>query len=144
MGRDASSWNATHCSPPLSTDEIDINSVAKRRGGRHHDRRRRLSRQRAQAGRSRPEGKADRDRVSVEAGLIKDFVAPDYLLDGILQRGFIYSLTAQTGHGKTAFAVLVAGMVGGGNEAPSSAGIPRRRGRSSISSARIRKTSVCG
>src|SRR5262249_28065979 len=41
------------------------------------------------------------------------FVPPDYLLDGILQRRFVYSLTAQTGHGKTALALLIARMVGG-------------------------------
>jgi hypothetical protein len=41
------------------------------------------------------------------------FVLPDYLLDGILQRRFVYSLTAQTGHGKTALAVLIARVVGG-------------------------------
>jgi AAA domain len=44
---------------------------------------------------------------------ISGFVAPDYLLDGILQRRFIYSLTAQTGHGKTALALLIARLVGG-------------------------------
>jgi AAA domain len=46
---------------------------------------------------------------------LADFVAPDYLLDGILQRRFIYSLTAQTGHGKTALALLIARLVGGTN-----------------------------
>jgi AAA domain len=45
-------------------------------------------------------------------GFLKDFITPDYLLDGILQRRFIYSLTAQTGHGKTALAVLIARLVG--------------------------------
>jgi hypothetical protein len=47
------------------------------------------------------------------AEFLADFVAPDYLLDGILQRRFIYSLTAQTGHGKTALALLIARIVGG-------------------------------
>jgi hypothetical protein len=47
------------------------------------------------------------------AKFIADFVPPDYLLDGILQRRFIYSLTAQTGHGKTALALLIARLVGG-------------------------------
>jgi hypothetical protein len=44
---------------------------------------------------------------------VDGFVAPDYLLDGILQRRFIYALTAQTGHGKTALALLIARLVGG-------------------------------
>jgi hypothetical protein len=44
---------------------------------------------------------------------LADFQPPDYLLDGILQRRFVYSLTAQTGHGKTALALLIARIVGG-------------------------------
>lgn len=44
-----------------------------------------------------------------------DFVAgfspPDYLIDGIVQRRFIYSLTAKTGTGKTALALLMAASV---------------------------------
>ncbi|WP_246756239.1 AAA family ATPase [Bradyrhizobium neotropicale] len=44
---------------------------------------------------------------------LADFQPPDYLLDGILQRRFVYSLTAQTGHGKTAVALLIARLVGG-------------------------------
>jgi hypothetical protein len=36
----------------------------------------------------------------------KDFTPPDYLIDGLLQRRFIYSMTAPTGHGKTAIALL--------------------------------------
>jgi AAA domain len=47
------------------------------------------------------------------ADFLAGFVAPDYLLDGILQRRFVYSLTAQTGHGKTALALLIARLVGG-------------------------------
>lgn len=42
------------------------------------------------------------------------FIPPDYLVDGILQRGYVYSLTAATGHGKTALALLVARLVGQG------------------------------
>jgi AAA domain len=49
------------------------------------------------------------------ANFLAGFVVPDYLLDGILQRQFIYSLTAQTGHGKTAVALLIARLVGGSN-----------------------------
>ncbi|HEV2559333.1 MAG TPA: DnaB-like helicase N-terminal domain-containing protein [Microvirga sp.] len=36
-----------------------------------------------------------------------DFVPPDYLLQGILQRRFLYSLTAPTGTGKTNFLLLL-------------------------------------
>jgi hypothetical protein len=42
---------------------------------------------------------------------IKGFVPPDYLIDGILQKRFIYSLTGQTGHAKTALALLIAELV---------------------------------
>ena len=36
---------------------------------------------------------------------VTGFTPPDYLVDGILQRGFIYSLTAPTGWAKTAIAL---------------------------------------
>jgi AAA domain len=39
---------------------------------------------------------------------IGGFVPPDYLVDGILQRGFLYGLTAKTGDGKTAVALEIA------------------------------------
>jgi hypothetical protein len=39
---------------------------------------------------------------------LSQFVPPDYLLDGILQRRFIYSMTAPTGSGKTAVALRLA------------------------------------
>jgi hypothetical protein len=44
---------------------------------------------------------------------ISGFVPPDYLIDGLLQRRFIYSLTAPTGGGKTAIALYLAAAVGG-------------------------------
>ena len=40
-----------------------------------------------------------------------DFLPPDYLVDGILQRRFCYSLTAQTGVGKTTIAMRLAAHV---------------------------------
>jgi hypothetical protein len=39
-------------------------------------------------------------------------VPPDYLWDGVLRRRFIYSLTARTGDGKTAVALLLSAHVG--------------------------------
>lgn len=39
---------------------------------------------------------------------VRGFVPPDYLIDGIMQSGFLYSLTGQTGAGKTAVALLLA------------------------------------
>lgn len=43
---------------------------------------------------------------------VAGFTPPDYLLDGILQRGFIYSLTGRPGDGKTAISMLIAAHVG--------------------------------
>jgi hypothetical protein len=60
--------------------------------------------------------KEERKRVlQTLTEFLADFVPPDYLLDGILQRRFIYALTGQTGHGKTAIALLLARLVGGSN-----------------------------
>jgi AAA domain len=47
---------------------------------------------------------------------LRQYVAPDYILDGILQRGYLYSATGLTGAGKSAWALLVAFTIakGGG------------------------------
>ena len=45
------------------------------------------------------------------AQFIEGFIPPDYVLDGILQRRFIYSLTGRTGSGKTAIVLLIAASV---------------------------------
>jgi hypothetical protein len=42
-----------------------------------------------------------------KAQFLSGFVPPDYLIDGVLQRRFLYAVTASTGHGKTALALLV-------------------------------------
>lgn len=42
---------------------------------------------------------------------LRSFVLPEYLWDGILMKRFCYSLTAQTGVGKTAMALLIAAHV---------------------------------
>jgi hypothetical protein len=42
---------------------------------------------------------------------VKDFVPPNYLVDGLLQRRYCYALTARTGDGKTALALLLAACV---------------------------------
>ncbi len=41
-------------------------------------------------------------QVQTAAAFTADFVAPEYIIDGIIQRGRIYTLTAPTGSGKTA------------------------------------------
>ena len=42
------------------------------------------------------------------AEFIAEFVPPDYLIDGLLQRRYVYSLTAPTGAGKTCIALCIA------------------------------------
>jgi AAA domain len=54
-------------------------------------------------------------RVLTSAEFITDFVPPDYLIDGVLQRRFLYSTTAMTGHGKTAVALYMAYAVAKGD-----------------------------
>ncbi|KRR14653.1 hypothetical protein CQ12_11020 [Bradyrhizobium jicamae] len=46
--------------------------------------------------------------VKSSAEFVRGFVPPDYAIDGLVQRRFLYSLTAPTGHGKTAIALLFA------------------------------------
>jgi AAA domain len=50
-------------------------------------------------------------KILSKAEFIKGFQPPDYLVDGILQRRFLYAVTGQTGHAKTAVALLIAELV---------------------------------
>ena len=45
---------------------------------------------------------------------VAGFTPPAYLVDGVLQRGYLYSLTARTGHGKTAVGMYVAQSIARG------------------------------
>jgi len=54
--------------------------------------------------------------ANVERRFCKSFVAPDPLVEGIIMRGFIYALTAHTGKGKTAVALLIAHCVAMGRK----------------------------
>jgi RecA-family ATPase len=62
-------------------------------------------------------GKADRAQnlppklALSSAEFVAGFVPPDYLIEGLLQRRFLYALTAATGSGKTALALLLAMLV---------------------------------
>jgi hypothetical protein len=42
---------------------------------------------------------------------VAGFVPPDYIIDGLLQRRFLYSITGKTGAGKTAILLLIAAHV---------------------------------
>jgi hypothetical protein len=48
--------------------------------------------------------------------MIEKFEPPDWLIDGMLQRRFIYALTGQTGHAKTAIALLIAVLAARGGD----------------------------
>ena len=50
-------------------------------------------------------------RIKTSAEFIKDFVSPDPLIEGLLNRGYVYALTGHTGRGKTAIALLLAVLV---------------------------------
>jgi hypothetical protein len=50
-------------------------------------------------------------RLQSKAQFIAGFKPPDFLVDGMLQRRFVYGLTASTGHGKTAVALLISRLV---------------------------------
>jgi hypothetical protein len=46
----------------------------------------------------------------------RDFRPPDYLVDGVVQKGYLYSLTGPTGHGKTPVSMLLGSRVSRGLE----------------------------
>ena len=59
-----------------------------------------------------PNGKGEHRLVVLsKAAFLAQFTVPDFLVDGLLQRRFIYALTGQTGHAKTAVALLIAQLV---------------------------------
>jgi hypothetical protein len=57
---------------------------------------------------------ADTWRIQSAADFIAGFVSPEWLIEGILQRGRLYTLTAPTGHGKTAAALYMASAISEG------------------------------
>jgi hypothetical protein len=49
-----------------------------------------------------PKREKPKPLIQSSAQFVRDFIPPDYLVDGVLQRRFFYSITARTGIGKTA------------------------------------------
>jgi hypothetical protein len=78
-----------------------------------HDRARRFNSS-DEAREEKTNGQADKPApalIQPSAQFVKDFVPPDYVVDGILQRGFVYSNTGRTGSGKTSIWMLIAAQV---------------------------------
>jgi hypothetical protein len=50
---------------------------------------------------------ADHRLILSSEAFVSGFVPPDYMIDGLLQRRFIYAMTAPTGGGKTAICLLL-------------------------------------
>jgi RecA-family ATPase len=53
-------------------------------------------------------------RLLNSAEFVRDFMPPDYLVNGILQRRFIYAITGRTGEGKTTVCLRIAAHVAEG------------------------------
>jgi hypothetical protein len=66
---------------------------------------------RADEAASKPNGHKAPSLIKSSAEFVADFSPPDYVVDGILQRRFCYSLTGRTGAGKTAILLRVAAHV---------------------------------
>jgi hypothetical protein len=63
------------------------------------------------------QGKASKQTLlQSSAEFVAGYVPPDYLIDGLLQRRYVYSMTAPTGSGKTALALLFAAHIALGKE----------------------------
>jgi hypothetical protein len=79
------------------------------------DPRRYIEKQIAEAtGAQKQEPRAPRLLMQSSAEFVTNFVPPDYLIDGLLQRRFIYSMTGPTGEGKTSVVLLLALLVARG------------------------------
>lgn len=63
-----------------------------------------------------PNAEPPRGMIRSSEEFLRDFVPPDYLLDQVCLKGFMYALTAPTGSGKTSLLMLLAMCVALGRE----------------------------
>lgn len=61
-----------------------------------------------------PDGTAGRWQIQSAAAFTADFVSPEYIVEGVVQRGRLYTLTAPTGSGKTAVMLYASTAIGAG------------------------------
>ena len=64
---------------------------------------------------SNPNPQAKPWRLQSAADFTADFVSPEYIVDGVIRRGMLYTLTAPTGSGKTAVMIYAAVTIAEGS-----------------------------
>jgi hypothetical protein len=64
--------------------------------------------------REAPQAKSEVDDFLSSGAFVRSFIPPDYVVEGVLVRGYLYSLTARTGHGKTGLLMHLTEMVARG------------------------------
>ena len=84
---EAAKPNPLACEPPHEISDVGTEALAVRTGG----------------------------LIQSAAEFVAGFRPPDYLVNGMIQRGYLYSLTARTGHGKTAVSMYLAQAIARGS-----------------------------
>jgi hypothetical protein len=64
----------------------------------------------------KPNGKASDRLILSSAEFVSNYVAPEYMIDGIIQKRRIYSLTGKTGDGKTALQLYLSYLLATGSK----------------------------
>ena len=85
----------------------------------------------------------DSPRIISASTFAKSLAPPSYAIDGLIQGGWLYSLTANTGHGKTAVMMRMAlcqvtGFLFAGREVEVGAGALLERGQPLVDSGHAR------
>ncbi len=125
----ATHWKGIKHSEPTQFDRLLVDEIEwqRRRDDQSMeiDRRLQAIREKMNPTPAAPQPLPAADLIKRSADFVHGFVPPDYLVDGILQRRYFYSMTAATGAGKTAVAMLLTASVASGR---SLGDIPVERG----------------